>query len=119
MCFGTEAQRAYNQTITGVMTQEEKEELRNFFTYCNKSCSLDIFKEDVCLFNEKDIFTGSDKDVSKKILNLIMTYQNLFLDYFSFTNFLKPLIKKLAIKLFDYGEITADECLYYKNITLR
>ena len=96
------------------MTQEEINALKDFIIYYN---NMNIYK--YCnIIDEKSIFNGNDKEISKNVLNLIMKYQTGVIDYFSFTNFLKPLIKKLAIKLFNYGEITAEECLYYKNISL-
>ena len=92
------------------MTEEEKKLIKEFISY---------YEDKNVYLNENDIFTGDDKKVTMKVLNFIMFYQVLILDYFSFNEFLKPLIKKLATKLFNYGMITADDCLYYINISLR
>ena len=93
------------------MTQEEKKQLKEFITYCEN--------ENFYLKKNNNIFDGDDKNVTKKVLDFIMANEALILDYFSFNVFLKPLIKKLGKKLFNYGMITADDCLYYINISLR
>ena len=93
------------------MTNEEKQLIKEFITYYEN--------KHFYLKKNDDIFNGDDKNVAKKVLDFIMSNQALILDYFSFNNFLKPLIRKLGRKLFDYGMITADECLYYVNISLR
>lgn len=92
------------------MTQEEKELLKEFITYYEN--------ENFYLKKNNNIFIGDDKTVTKNVLDFIMSNQLLIIDYFSFDNFLKPLIKKLGWKLFNYGMITADDCLYYINISL-
>ena len=93
------------------MTQEEKKQLKEFITYYEN--------ENFYLKKNNNIFDGDDKNVTKKVLDFIMANEVLILDYFSFNDFLKPLIKKLGKKLFNYGMITADDCLYYINISLR
>ncbi len=93
------------------MTQEEIKHLKDFILYCKD--------EHIPLNKKDDIFTGNDKEIAMQVLNFIMSNEVQILEYFSFYNFLKPLIRKLGRKLFDYGMITADECLYYVNISVR
>ena len=92
------------------MTQEEKKQIKNFISYCKD--------EHIPLNKKDDIFTGNDKEITMKVLNFIMSNECFVLEYFSFYNFLKPLIRKLGRKLFYYGMITADKCLYYENISI-
>lgn len=93
------------------MTQEDENTIKDFIFYCKDNY--------IPLIEKDNIFSGNDMEITMKVLNFIMSNQCYVLDYFSFYDFLKPLIKKLSRKLFNYSMITADECLYYVNISVR
>lgn len=95
------------------MTEKEKYEIKRFIGHHNK-----MFKP-YYQINENEVFVGDDCEMTQNVLNLIMHNESEILEYFNFYVFLRPLIKKLARKLFDYGKMRADDCLYYLNIDLR
>lgn len=95
------------------MTEKEKYEIKRFIEHHNK-----MFKP-YYQINENEVFVDDDCEMTQNVLNLIMNNEGEILEYFNFYVFLRPLIKKLARKLFYYGKMRADDCLYYLNIDLR
>jgi hypothetical protein len=97
------------------MNETEIIEIRKFI-----SCHNKLFRRfPQLMIDENNVLVEDDCERCKNVLDLIMKNESEILDFFNFRIFLKPLIRKLAIKLFDYGVMRADDCLYYCDIKLR
>jgi hypothetical protein len=95
------------------MTKEEIVEIKNFISSHNNRWKP--YEQ----IDSKSIFVDDDCETTENVFNFIIKHQCEWNDYFNFFTFTKPLIQKLAMKLFNYGKMRADDCLFYQKIELQ
>lgn len=97
------------------MTENEISHIKDFIKEYNK-----LYKRCPHLqIDEKSIFVDDECETTERVFKLIMKHQCEWNDYFNFFVFTRPLIRKLSMKLFHFGKMRADDCLFYQKISLR
>jgi hypothetical protein len=96
------------------MTENEISNIKGFIKEHNK-----LYKRWPQLqIDEKSIFVGDECETTERVFKLIMKHQCEWNEYFNFLVFTKPLVQKLSMKLFNFGKMRADDCLFYQEISL-
>ena len=91
------------------MTESEINAIKGFIEYYNG-----IFSRCKSLqIKEEDILVDDDCERCKRVFNLIFEKHNWIDSHFNYYVFIKPLVHKLARKLFNYGVMCASDCEYY------